>query len=123
MASITIRNLDDSVKLKLKARATVNRRSMEQEARTILTDAFERGENSILNEGAVSYKTQRMQKIASSVSEEEIAHYRKIAEEKGVYASIRSIVDKYGGFDDFELPPRIAVPFRNPFDEWTDEDS
>jgi plasmid stability protein len=34
MASITIRNLDDSVKLKLKARATVNRRSMEQEART-----------------------------------------------------------------------------------------
>jgi plasmid stability protein len=36
MASITIRNLDESTKRKLKIRAAMNGRSMEQEAREIL---------------------------------------------------------------------------------------
>ena len=36
MASITIRNLDESTKRKLKVRAATNGRSMEQEAREIL---------------------------------------------------------------------------------------
>ena len=37
MASITIRNLDDSVKQRLRVRAAKHGRSMEEEARRILT--------------------------------------------------------------------------------------
>ncbi len=39
MASITIRNLDDQVKTRLRVRAAGNGRSMEEEARVILGDA------------------------------------------------------------------------------------
>ena len=39
MASITIRNLDDDVKTRLRVRAAGNGRSMEAEARLILRDA------------------------------------------------------------------------------------
>ena len=39
MASITIRNLDDAVKTRLRVRAAGNGRSMEEEARLILRDA------------------------------------------------------------------------------------
>ena len=39
MASITIRNLDDEVKIRLRVRAAENGRSMEEEARLILRDA------------------------------------------------------------------------------------
>ena len=42
MASITIRNLDDEVKTKLRVRAATNGRSMEEEVRTILREAVER---------------------------------------------------------------------------------
>lgn len=41
MASITIRNLDDGVKRKLRVRAATNGRSMEEEARTILRAAVD----------------------------------------------------------------------------------
>lgn len=41
MASITIRNLDEEVKAKLRVRAATNGRSMEEEARIILRDAVE----------------------------------------------------------------------------------
>ncbi len=40
MASITIRNLDETTKRKLKVRAAMNGRSMEQEAREILKSAL-----------------------------------------------------------------------------------
>jgi len=40
MASITIRNLEESTKRKLKIRAAMNGRSMEQEAREILKGAL-----------------------------------------------------------------------------------
>jgi plasmid stability protein len=40
MASITIRNLEESTKRKLKVRAAVHGRSMEQEAREILKNAL-----------------------------------------------------------------------------------
>ncbi|HUY82284.1 MAG TPA: hypothetical protein VMU92_11225 [Acidobacteriaceae bacterium] len=40
MASITIRKLDDAVKAKLRVRAAEHGRSMEEEARTILSDAM-----------------------------------------------------------------------------------
>ena len=39
MASITIRNLDDDVKIRLRMRAAGNGRSMEEEARLILREA------------------------------------------------------------------------------------
>ena len=42
MASITIRNLDDEVKTRLRVRAADNGRSMEEEARLILRDAVGR---------------------------------------------------------------------------------
>ena len=43
VASITIRNLDDDVKTRLRVRAADNDRSMEEEARLILRDAVGRG--------------------------------------------------------------------------------
>ena len=42
MASITIRNLDDDVKTRLRVRAAEHHRSMEEEARLILRDAVRR---------------------------------------------------------------------------------
>ena len=42
MASITIRNLDEDVKTRLRVRASANGRSMEEEARLILREAVER---------------------------------------------------------------------------------
>ena len=42
MASITIRNLDDDVKTRLRKRAAGHGRSMEEEARMILREAVER---------------------------------------------------------------------------------
>jgi antitoxin FitA len=42
MASITIRRLDDSVKAKLRVRAATHGRSMEEEARAILTAGVEK---------------------------------------------------------------------------------
>ena len=41
MASITIRNLDDDLKKRLRIRAAQNDRSMEEEARIILKDGLE----------------------------------------------------------------------------------
>ena len=43
MASITIRNLDDDVKTRLRVRAAERDRSMEEEARIILRDAVTGG--------------------------------------------------------------------------------
>jgi plasmid stability protein len=41
MANLTIRNLDDSVKVKLRVRAAQHGRSMEEEVRTILSAAVD----------------------------------------------------------------------------------
>ena len=46
MASITIRNLDDEVKTRLRVRAADHGRSMEEEARLILRDAVGRKSSS-----------------------------------------------------------------------------
>ena len=43
MASITVRNLDDGLKRRLRIRAAENGRSMEQEARDILREALDQG--------------------------------------------------------------------------------
>ena len=45
MASITIRNLDDDVKTRLRVRAAEHSRSMEEEVRIILREAVGRGRN------------------------------------------------------------------------------
>ena len=42
MASITVRNLDEGVKMRLRVRAAGNGRSMEEEVRLILGDAVGR---------------------------------------------------------------------------------
>jgi plasmid stability protein len=42
MASITIRNLDESLKIRLKARATEHGCSMEEEARRVLRESLDR---------------------------------------------------------------------------------
>lgn len=44
MASITIRNLDERTKARLRVRAAHRRRSMEEEARNILRSALAEGE-------------------------------------------------------------------------------
>ena len=41
MATMTIRNLDDELKARLRVRAAQHGKSMEEEARTILRDALE----------------------------------------------------------------------------------
>lgn len=46
MASITIRNIDDEVKTRLRVRAAQNGRSMEEEARRILREAVRRKQDS-----------------------------------------------------------------------------
>ena len=46
MASITIRNLDDEVKTRLRVRAAEHHRSMEEEVRVILRDAVNGGRTS-----------------------------------------------------------------------------
>ncbi len=43
MASITVRNLEESTKRKLKVRAAMNGRSMEQEVREIIESALRNG--------------------------------------------------------------------------------
>lgn len=122
MASITIRNLDEDVKQKLKARASENGRSMEQEVRSILSDVLENDRPQMAKEPLAIYGRPRPKYGQEEYSEEEVAHYRKIAREKGFYASIRSIVDKYGPVE-IELPPRVPQPFRNPFGGWEDDNS
>src|SRR5262245_47091210 len=47
MASITIRQLDDDLKRRLRLRAARNGRSMEDEARTILRDAAGRADDKV----------------------------------------------------------------------------
>jgi plasmid stability protein len=43
VATITIRNLDDSIKARLRVRAASHARSMEEEARAILREALQGG--------------------------------------------------------------------------------
>ena len=57
MAAITIRNLEDSLKTKLRMRAASHDRSMEEEARSILREALqdeERGLGTLIHERFLS---------------------------------------------------------------------
>jgi plasmid stability protein len=50
MATITIRNLDESVKRKLQVRAALNGRSMEAEARELISGLVETAPEKVLGE-------------------------------------------------------------------------
>ena len=51
MASITVRNLDEDIKRRLRIRAAENGRSMEQEAREILRAALGQTQPPVVNLG------------------------------------------------------------------------
>jgi len=51
MAQIVVRNIEESVKTRLKRRATRHGRSMEEEVRTILRDVVKREERTKTTEG------------------------------------------------------------------------
>lgn len=55
MASITIRNLDDDVKTRLRVRAAAHHRSMEEEARLILREAVDQPASAV-NLGEVIHR-------------------------------------------------------------------
>ncbi|RWK41945.1 plasmid stabilization protein [Mesorhizobium sp.] len=69
MGTLTIRNLDDSVKQKLRERAAARGVSMEEEARSVLA-------KSVLSEGS-DHNSQGVT----------------------LYTAIRHLVEPYGGFD------------------------
>ena len=56
MASITVRNLDEESKRRLRIRAAENGRSMEQEAREILRAALRRDEAPVYNLGTAIHE-------------------------------------------------------------------
>ena len=56
MASITVRNLDDSIKRRLCIRAAENRSSMEQEARDILKAALDEEAAPVRNLGTAAHE-------------------------------------------------------------------
>jgi plasmid stability protein len=86
MASITIRNLDDEVKRRLRIRAAEHGRSVEDEVRTILKE------------------------VTASPAQSEEQTPRTGAE---LWDAIRRIVEPLGGIE-LEIPPR--GPMREPPD-------
>lgn len=80
MASITVRNLDEGLKQRLRVRAAENGRSMEQEVREILKEALETGET----------------KPTPPMTGKEW------------YDSIRALVEPLGGVE-LEIPPRTPM--------------
>ena len=56
MASITVRNLDEDLKRRLRIRAAEHGRSMEQEAREILRDALSRDAAPVRNLGTTIHE-------------------------------------------------------------------
>lgn len=88
MASITIRNLDDNVKKRLRKQAAENGRSLEAEVRNILS------------------------RTAHSVPK------KSHSTETGLdlFRGIRDVVEKYGGVE-LEIPPRTRMRPVNFFEE------
>ena len=56
MANITIRNLDDGLKRRLRVQAAIHGRSMEEEAREILRDALNRAADTPRNLGSAIHE-------------------------------------------------------------------
>ncbi len=89
MASITVRNLDEGLKQRLRVRAATNGRSMEQEVREIL--------NAALDEEAA--------RIEEAL----------LDPEKNLAEVIHDLFAPLGGVD-LELPPREPIPEPPTFD-------
>ena len=79
MASITIRNLDDNVKKKLRRQAAENGRSLEAEARNILTQSTHGSPPSSPKTGL------------------------------DMFRGIREVVDKYGGVELESFPDQVLA--------------
>ena len=105
MASITVRNLDDEVKRKLRIRAAEHGCSMEAEAREILTEA-------------VTAKSKPRKGLGTRIHERfkviggidlELPEREPMSEppkyKSDLFRRIRAIVDPLGGID-LELPER-----------------
>ena len=80
MGSITIRNLSDDVKKRLRKQAAENGRSMEEEAREILD-----------RETAVPVRARPIPKTGLDL-----------------FRGIREVVEKYGGVE-LDIPPRTSM--------------
>ncbi len=87
MASITIRNLDDNVKKRLRKQAAENGRSLEAEARDILSRSADAPSSS-----------------------------RPIKTGLDLFRGIREVVEKYGGVE-LEIPPRTPTRPLNLFED------
>ena len=107
MASITVRNLDDDVKHKLRVRAAEHGRSMEAEAREILTLAV--GDSATPREALETRSHNRFKAIGGVDLElPESGSMREPPQYKSdLVRRIRAIVDPVGGID-FELPKRSS---------------
>ena len=107
MASITVRNLDDEVKRKLRVRAAEHGCSMEAEVREILSEAVAAGPKPRKGLGTRIHK--RFKAIGGADLElperepmPELPQYKS-----DLVRRIRAIVDPVGGID-LELPKRSS---------------
>jgi plasmid stability protein len=66
MSTLTIRNLDETVKYKLRQQAALHQRSMEAEAREILARGVEHGAPAVQARGETSQE--RMRKALDSIT-------------------------------------------------------
>ena len=94
MASITVRNLDEGLKRRLRIRAAENGKSMEQEVRDILRAALDEEAPSGRDLACASAKTDGVNA--------EVQSGRDLA------ASIRAKFAPFGGVE-LELPPRDPI--------------
>ena len=105
MASITVRNLDDEVKHKLRVRAAEHGCSMEAEVRGILTQAV--NESSQPRKGLGTRIHERFKAVGGV--DLELPEHRPSSEPRqyksDLLRRIRAIVDPVGGID-LELPKR-----------------
>ena len=74
MASITIRNLDDDVKTRLRVRAAENHRSMEEEVRIILRDTVSGDRTGLRNLAAFTTGSASRPSTSTGVSWLRTAH-------------------------------------------------
>lgn len=116
MASITIRNLDDEVKQRLRIRAAAHGHSMEQEARDILGAALEQpetGEELVRRIRARFKEVGYIEPGELEIPSREPGHEPPRTGEEW-YRAIRALVEPLGGIElgELEMPPR--GPMREP---------
>ena len=107
MASITVRNLDDEVKRKLRIRAAEHGCSMEAEAREILTQAVD--DSAAPQEGLGTRIHERFKAIGGVDLElpERVPMPEPPQYKSDLVRRIRAIVEPVGGID-LELPKRSS---------------